>query len=320
MIVLGGFTRLTGSGLSITEWNVISGILPPLSHKDWLVLFAKYQEIPEFKEVNFSMDVYEFKQIFWLEYLHRILGRVIGLVTIFGFLAFVFNKNLLVMQKLRIIFITIFIPIQGLIGWLMVKSGLTDNIDVSHYMLALHLTMAFLLLYILARFYFFEQNPELSKTFVTHPVKFLRFLIFVLFFQVVYGAFVAGLKAGLVYNQFPNMGYGFVPDEFYANAFFSLASFDNPVIVQFIHRNLAYLLTLLFTIFGFKFYKNLNSYQQKQYKLVFFIILVQIVIGASVLLSFLNMYLAVLHQFVAAILVYRISWFYMSLLEDKNDL
>ncbi len=176
MIVLGGFTRLTGSGLSITEWNVISGILPPLNHNDWLVLFAKYQEIPEFKQVNFSMDVNEFKQIFWLEYLHRILGRVIGLVTIFGFLAFVFNKNFSIAQKLRIVFVTIFIPIQGLIGWLMVKSGLTDNIDVSHYMLALHLTMAFLLLFILSRFYFFEQNPDLSRTFVTHKVKFLRFL------------------------------------------------------------------------------------------------------------------------------------------------
>jgi cytochrome c oxidase assembly protein subunit 15 len=320
MIILGGFTRLTGSGLSITEWNVISGILPPLSHADWLGLFAKYQEIPEFKEVNFSMDVYEFKQIFWLEYLHRILGRVIGLVTIFGFLAFVFNKNFSLAQKLRIIFVTIFIPIQGLVGWLMVKSGLTDNVDVSHYMLALHLTMAFLLLFILARFYFLEKNPELNKTFVTNPVKLLRFFIFVLFVQVVYGAFVAGLKAGLIYNQFPNMGYGLVPDEFYDNAFLSLASFDNPAIVQFIHRNLAYLLTLLFAIFGFKFYQKLNSYQQKQYKLVFLIILVQIVIGVSVLLSLLNMYLAVLHQFVAAILVYRISWFYMSLLEDKNDL
>jgi cytochrome c oxidase assembly protein subunit 15 len=320
MIILGGFTRLTGSGLSITEWNVISGILPPLSHEDWLSLFSKYQEIPEFKKINFSMDVFEFKQIFWLEYLHRILGRVIGLITILGFFAFVFKKNFSLRQKLRIIFVTIFIPVQGLVGWLMVKSGLTHNVDVSHYLLALHLTMAFLLLFILARFYFFEQNADLPKTFVTNFVKLLRFIISILFLQVIYGAFVAGLKAGLIYNQFPNMGSGLVPDEFYDNAFLSLASFDNPAIVQFIHRNLAYFLILLFTIFGFKFYQKLNSYQQTQYKLVFLIILVQIVIGVSVLLSFLNMYLAVLHQFVAAILVYKISWFYMSLLKDKNDL
>ncbi len=320
MIILGGFTRLTGSGLSITEWNVISGILPPLSHEDWLSLFSKYQEIPEFKKINFSMDVFEFKQIFWLEYLHIILGRVIGLITILGFFAFVFKKNFSLRQKLRIIFVTIFIPVQGLVGWLMVKSGLTHNVDVSHYLLALHLTMAFLLLFILARFYFFEQNADLPKTFVTNFVKLLRFIISILFLQVIYGAFVAGLKAGLIYNQFPNMGSGLVPDEFYDNAFLSLASFDNPAIVQFIHRNLAYFLILLFTIFGFKFYQKLNSYQQTQYKLVFLIILVQIVIGVSVLLSFLNMYLAVLHQFVAAILVYKISWFYMSLLKDKNDL
>ncbi len=142
----------------------------------------------------------------------------------------------------------------------------------------------------------------------------------VLFVQVIYGAFVAGLKAGLIYNEFPNMGNGFVPDEFYHNEFLSMALFDNPAIVQFIHRNLAYFITVLLIIFGFKFYSNLNSYQQKQYKLVFLFILVQIVIGVTVLLSLLNMYLAVLHQFVAAIIIYRVSWFYMSLLEDKNDL
>ncbi|MBL6785588.1 MAG: COX15/CtaA family protein [Rickettsiales bacterium] len=316
MIILGGFTRLTGSGLSITEWNVFTGILPPLNHADWQILFAKYQLIPEFKIVNFDMNVEDFKRIFWLEYLHRILGRIIGLVTIFGFIFFIRDKNISVSMKKKIAFITFFIPVQGLIGWYMVKSGLKDNVDVSHFMLAFHLTMAFILLFLLARFYHDAKFPN-TKLVTKNYSKFVKFIIVIAFIQVVFGAFVAGLKAGLIYNEFPMMGDGFLPLEIYDHRFFSFAYINNPAIVQFIHRITAYLLSILIIILGVKFYKEFDLKIKKQYKLVIYTLLLQIIVGITVLLTSLNIYLAVIHQLIAAILIYILSWFYISILRTK---
>ncbi|MBT4922238.1 MAG: COX15/CtaA family protein [Rickettsiales bacterium] len=316
MIILGGFTRLTDSGLSITEWGVVSGIIPPLSQHDWSVLFRKYQEIPEFKLINFAMSIDGFKQIFWLEYLHRILGRILGIITISGFFAFLTCKTFSGKQKKHISIITVLIPIQGVIGWFMVKSGLSDDIDVSHYMLALHLTTAFALLFILARFYYDEYHESLVIKERAGYLFFLRAIICVAFLQVVFGALVAGLNAGLIYNEFPFMGEGYLPREIYDNNLLSPSLVENPAIVQFIHRNIAFILSGLIILFGYKFYKTFNIYIKKQYKLVIYLLLLQMLIGVLVLLTSVNIYLAILHQFIAAIFIYRLSWLYMSVLKN----
>jgi heme a synthase len=316
MIILGGFTRLTDSGLSITEWGVVSGIIPPLNQHDWDALFAKYQEIPEFKLINFAMNIADFKQIFWLEYLHRILGRILGIITISGFMVFVTSKVFTSLQKKRISIMTLLIPIQGVIGWFMVKSGLSDNVDVSHYMLALHLTTAFLFLFILAWFYYDETHDNLVINSKIEYLLLLRLIIVLSFIQIIYGGLVAGLNAGLIYNEFPLMGGSYFPSEIFATSQLVLDLVENPAIVQFIHRNIAFALSGLIIYLGCKFYKNFTIYIKKQYKLVIYLLLLQMLIGVSVLLTSVNIYLAILHQFIAAILIYRLSWFYMSVLKS----
>ena len=214
MIIVGGLTRLTNSGLSITEWELFRGILPPLNTSDWNNYFSLYKSIPQYKIVNPFMTLNEFKIIFYWEYFHRILGRIIGLFFLIPMIYFQFIKKISFTKLIPYYLILSLIVFQGFIGWYMVKSGLVNNVSVSHYRLSLHLSIAVIIIsMIFWQFLNLKQNS--NKTFFDFSKKNLPylFLIFFIFLQVIIGAFVSGLDAGKIYQTWPYMNENYVPDD-----------------------------------------------------------------------------------------------------------
>ena len=243
MIIIGGLTRITNSGLSITEWELFTGIFPPLSHTAWENYFNLYKQIPQFKIVNPTMSLDEFKVIFYWEYFHRILGRIVGLFFIIP-LIFLHIAKKINFRRL-IIFYSIFglILLQGIIGWYMVSSGLVNNITVSHYRLSLHLVVAIIILSIIF-WQILDFRSLNSKSFFDLSKQNLPYLIliFLIFVQVVIGAFVSGLDAGKIYQTWPLMNSNYFPDDFDFNYKIDLLNFENHSLVQFYHRNIAYII------------------------------------------------------------------------------
>ena len=213
MIIVGGLTRLTDSGLSITRWDIISGILPPLSLNDWEKSFSLYKQIPEYKLLNSSMSLEDFKTIYWWEYMHRLLGRFIGLFYLIPLFYFTFKKMIKKNSLISLYLILILIFFQGFVGWYMVKSGLIDRTDVSHYRLALHLILAFIIFILLLWNYLKYRNQQ----FLFHNKKLPSYLpilfIFCLLIQICIGAFVSGLDAGQIYQSWPLMNQSYFPDD-----------------------------------------------------------------------------------------------------------
>ena len=200
MVMLGGVTRLTGSGLSMVEWEPIMGAIPPLSHEEWQDTFQKYQQSPEFEHKNFHMDVDQFKSIFWFEYSHRLLGRFIGIVFLIPFLFFMITKRFERRMIPQLITMFILGGMQGILGWYMVKSGLVDNPHVSQYRLAAHLGFAFIIyayIFWAALSLLFPITNNQSKGGLRSIARFSVFLVALVYTAVISGAFVAGLKAGL---------------------------------------------------------------------------------------------------------------------------
>ena len=294
IILVGGLTRLTESGLSITKWELISGILPPFTTADWEKYFLQYKEIPQFILLNSKMSLDQFKTIFLWEYYHRLLGRVIGLFFIIPFLFLIYKKVLDKSTIIKLSFIFILILSQGVIGWYMVKSGLTNNISVSHYRLAFHLFTAFVifssLLWILMNYYTIQNKRifQINPNFIS-----LQILIFLMFIQIIIGALVSGLDAGKIYQTWPLMNDNYFPDDYSFNVFFDLT---NPSFVQFIHRNIAYLIFFLAVYLGILVYKNKEVELYNSYLIFFLFIMLQIILGISVLFSDLNIAIASMHQ------------------------
>ncbi len=243
MIVVGGATRLTDSGLSITEWQPILGAIPPLNEADWLTAFEKYKQIPEYHIVNQGMSLEAFKEIYWWEWSHRFLGRIIGIAFGLPLVFFWLTGRLRAGQPLKLLSILALGGLQGAIGWYMVSSGLVDRIDVSQYRLALHLTMAFAILGLLVWFALGESRKVRADTqSVSRVVSTLAIvLVALVMVQVVLGAFVAGLKAGLVYNTWPDMNGSFLPSTYFAQPLGWHSMFEDHGTVQFHHRIAAYI-------------------------------------------------------------------------------
>ena len=243
IISVGGLTRITNSGLSITEWELFEGILPPYTLEKWNTYFSLYKEIPQFQILYPNMTLDEFKVIFYWEYIHRILGRFLGLFFLIPLVFFTIKK--IIQKEYLINFYLIFflICLQGFIGWFMVSSGLTNDVTVSHYRLAMHLSMAFIivsLLYWNYLNYTYNQEKSLIRNF-RYNYKF-QFLYLLVFLQIIFGAFVSGLDAGMIYQTWPLMGDGFFPNDSYNIKLSEFFDFDNRSLVQFYHRSLAYLL------------------------------------------------------------------------------
>ncbi len=299
MIVVGGLTRLTDSGLSITEWELFSGIFPPINENQWNNYFNLYKRIPEFQLQNYSMTLNEFKVIFWWEFIHRFLGRLIGILFLIPMIFFTFKLGFYKTIKFYLIFALI--CIQGFVGWFMVSSGLVDRVDVSHYRLALHLVLAFIILSLIFWSYLDSIKVKILNSKVNN--FFPIFFILLLFIQITVGAFVSGMDAGKIYNSWPLMGSGYFPDDNKVGNLFSLAAFDDPSLVQFMHRNLAFIILLFYFYILLKVYFLKISKYFKILKLIGGILFIQIILGIITLMSGAQMFLASMHQISSIFLV-----------------
>ncbi len=302
MIVVGGLTRLTDSGLSITQWQLFSGIIPPITQTDWIYYFDLYKQIPEFKLQNYSMSLQEFKVIFWWEWVHRFLGRLIGLATILPLIYFSFKINFKKLVNLYLVFLLV--CFQGFIGWYMVASGLVDRVDVSHYRLSAHLFIAFLILSILIWYYMNLKNKTNKNFFINDSKLYsVKFFIFLIFLQIVLGAFVSGLDAGKIYQTWPLMNESYFPGDINFRNINEFLNFNDRSVVQFIHRNIAYLIFFLIIYIGFNIRKlrKDNLYNSYYYLLIF--ILIQIILGILALVSNLHIAVASLHQISSIFLI-----------------
>ena len=297
MIIVGGLTRLTDSGLSITRWDLISGILPPLTLKNWEKSFLLYQQIPEFKLLNSSMSLDEFKKIYWWEYSHRLLGRFIGIVYIIPLLYLSFKNSLPKKTLLTLYIILALILIQGFVGWYMVKSGLTERTDVSHYRLALHLFLAFAI-YILLLWNYLKYHKQQTLCINNRLLLYITFFfMFCLIIQICVGALVSGLNAGQIYQTWPLMNQTYFPDDSNVKDLFFIKAFETPSIVQFIRTNLAYFIILLFIFIAAVIYKNKEFiYFRKMVLLIFISLFLQTFLGILTLLSGAQIRLASMHQ------------------------
>lgn len=248
MIVVGGATRLTDSGLSITEWQPIIGAIPPLNEAHWLEAFEKYKLIPEYEQVNKGMSLEAFKAIYWWEWSHRFLGRFIGIAFALPLLAFWLLRKIPQGMGGKLVGVLALGGLQGVIGWYMVKSGLADRVDVSHYRLALHLGTAFVILGALIWLAGETRRPAHAirlETVGGRHVRLAAILVLTLFVQVLLGALVAGLKAGLTYNTWPLMDGHMIPGGLLSMSPWYLNVFENVTTVQFDHRMMAYLVAII---------------------------------------------------------------------------
>ena len=313
MIVVGGLTRLTDSGLSITEWQLFSGIIPPLNSNQWNDYFDLYKKIPEFKLQNYTMSLAEFKVIFWWEFIHRFLGRLIGILFLIPLIFITLKKGFY--KTINFYFIFVLICLQGFIGWYMVSSGLVDRVDVSHYRLALHLVLAFIILSLI--FWNYLNFTNIKK--IDYKINnFLPiFFILLIFLQITIGAFVSGMDAGKIYNTWPLMGSSIFPDDNQMHNLFSIAAFDDPSLVQFLHRNLAYVILLFYLYICLKLYLLKVLKYFKILKLIGLLLILQIVLGIFTLLSGAQMYLASMHQ-ISSIFLISSSIYFLFLSTKTN--
>ena len=298
MIIVGGLTRLTDSGLSITEWELFSGSLPPFTKDKWFLYFDLYKKIPEFKLQNYDMTLNEFKVIFWWEWAHRFLGRLIGLSFIIPLIYFSFKTNIKNLLPLYLIFFLI--CFQGFIGWYMVSSGLVDRVDVSHFRLSIHLLVAFIILSMVFWNYLKLKTIFISDQKLQYIPIIFTLLIFV---QIVIGAFVSGMDAGKIYNSWPLMGYKYFPNDNDILNLFKISAFSDPSLVQFMHRNLAYIILIMYFLIFYSVRKKKLYSMYKILNLIGFFLLVQICLGIFTLINGAQIYLASMHQISSIFLV-----------------
>ena len=311
IVIVGGLTRLTDSGLSITTWDVVSGILPPLNSNEWEKVFNLYKEIPQFYLLNQSMTLNEFKVIYYWEYVHRVLGRILGLLFLLPFIYIYFKKILNNNYNWNFFVLFLLILLQGTVGWYMVKSGLVENTTVSHYRLAIHLNLA-LILFSAIFWYFLNIKNEENKIFFSFNNNFIlpKIFIFLVFLQITFGAFTSGLDAGKVYQTWPLMNNYFFPDDLSFRDIVFPKIFNEPSFVQFIHRKLAYIILVYVLVISFlTFYKK----NKEMYNSVYFLlamIFIQIILGIFTLLSGAYILIASLHQISTILLLISSIYFY----------
>lgn len=297
MVIVGGITRLTDSGLSISNYKLITGTIPPIEESEWQEAFKLYQQHPEFKHYNSHFTLSDFKSIYFWEWLHRLIGRIIGLVFFIPFVYFLFTKQLTRSTIKKSIILMGLGAFQGFLGWYMVKSGLVDRPDVSHFRLAAHLTTAFLTfaatLWVALDLIYPDRKSANFK---------MRNLIIVayiaLIFQIIYGAFVAGLKAGLLHNHWPFMNEGKIMHESaYVLSPLYKNWIENPSGIQFIHRTFAYVVVVLIVLIWYKSRKlQLTTHQKYGVNALVMLVGFQFFLGVFTILLYVPIWLGVLHQ------------------------
>jgi cytochrome c oxidase assembly protein subunit 15 len=299
MVSIGGATRLTGSGLSITEWQPIMGAIPPLTEPAWQDAFAKYQQIPQYHEVNRGMSLGDFKEIYWWEWSHRLLGRIVGFAFAIPFFYFLATGRVGRGLAAKLGGLLVLGGLQGFIGWYMVKSGLVDRISVSQYRLALHLGLAVVLFGLLLWIALgLGPRQEASRQPVATPRGWLlaRWIVGLVFLQVLLGALVAGLKAGLTYNTWPLMDGALVPDGLALLQPLYLNLFENPATVQFNHRLLAYIVTALVIWQTIALRRDGKTPAWRSALVLAHLVLLQVALGIWTLLAWVPLHLGLAHQ------------------------
>ena len=303
MVVLGGFTRLTGSGLSMVDWRPLMGILPPLTEADWQRVFEMYRQSPEYQQVNAGFGVDGFKQIFWLEYLHRLLGRVIGIVFLLPCIYFFVKGYIPLRQWPKYALMFALGGLQGLLGWYMVRSGLVDVPHVSQYRLTAHLVAAFGIyayMFWVAMSLLFPADSDAPRHAWFGRTAALLVLVAV---TIISGGFVAGLKAGKIYNTFPTMGGDWIPPNLMALEPAWRNLFDNPVTAQFDHRLLALTTFVLIVVYWFKSRPaQLPDRARRAGNALLHTAILQVALGIATLLLAVPVLLGAAHQAVAMLL------------------
>lgn len=310
MALIGAVTRLTESGLSIVEWKPVTGTIPPLSDNNWLSEFSHYKESPQYLKINHGMTLAEFKSIYFWEWLHRLWGRLIGVIYFVPFLYFL-SRGRLPRESMPAFWGVLGLGfLQGAMGWYMVKSGLVDQPAVSHYRLAAHLMLAFLIYACIFRLgLHFSLKPEPDSAKLAPIRKLVKATMIVAAITMTWGAFVAGLRAGLLYNTFPTMNGHWLPPELFTYQPTWQAFFEEPATVQFIHRILA-LLTFIKVMLLFK--KSAAFHSPPRLKTLFrtlaVMVCAQVGLGIATLLTQVNIVLAVCHQAGALIVLTLLVW------------
>jgi heme a synthase len=312
-VLLGGITRLTGSGLSITEWKPILGTLPPMNVNDWNEAFEKYKEIAQYKKLNSSFDLADFKSIYFWEWFHRLWARLIAVAFIIPFTFFIYKKMIKKEMINGLIILFLLGLLQGLVGWIMVLSGLKDSelVYVSHYKLAIHFILAMGIICYALWFALQLLVPKEKLIADSGIRKYYWWLIALLTLQLIYGAFMAGLKAAPYAPTWPDINGKFLPD--YRHPVSNIAVFDNPFIVHFIHRGLAYLFAFAILYGWWKFRSSHPaSLFNKTHWLLPVLTLLQVVLGIFTVLNSTDtttlVWLGTAHQFVAMLLLLSLVW------------
>ena len=308
MIAVGGLTRLTDSGLSITEWKPVTGALPPMSAEAWDIEFEKYKAIPEYQLQNKGMSLTEFKFIYWWEWGHRQLGRAVGLVWALGFLGFAVTRNIPTGWTRRMLFVGVLGGLQGAIGWWMVSSGLTgERVDVASYRLATHLGLAFVILGYLAWYILLLSRPEKDLMQARRGKETKLFslstgLLHASFVQILLGALVAGIDAGRTFTDWPLMAGSFFPPEAFDLTPLWVNFFENPGLVQFVHRMWGYLLIAFAIVVWRRARGSAHGATRFAFNAVMAALAVQIVLGITTVLYIAPWQLAIAHQLMAVLI------------------
>ncbi|WP_210529804.1 heme A synthase [Rubellimicrobium arenae] len=308
MILVGGLTRLTDSGLSITQWNLVTGTLPPLSASDWQSEFDLYRASPQYELMNQGMTLGDFQYIYWWEWSHRLLGRVIGLVFIGGFLGFLATRRLPSGWTPRMLVLGAMIGMQGVVGWWMVHSGLqTGMTSVASYRLAVHLGLAFAILGFIVWQMLLLSRRETEIMTARRQAEPRLFggatgLMHLLFLQIVLGALVAGIDAGRAYPTWPDMAGGFLPPDPLDLVPVWRNFFENPGLVQFIHRMTGYAVAALAVIVWLRARRSPHATTRTAFNLILGAVALQVILGIWAVLSMAQLHVAITHQASAILL------------------
>ena len=301
LIWVGGITRLTNSGLSITEWKPVTGIIPPLTENEWLQEELKYKKTPEYEKINFDISLGDFKKIYLIEYMHRLFARLIGLVFILPFIYFLVRKKLKKKTEILLLVVLSIGVLQGFMGWYMVQSGLINEPHVSQYRLVSHLLLATIIFCLLLWASFYTNKDQLIITKYEKCILLSTILLTIL--QIAIGGIMAGLKAGLAYNTFPLMDKQLVPDGLFIIHPWWKNIFENVTTVQFFHRLIGVIILLHAMIIYF-FRRNKFSFS------ILTVITFQVIIGVLTLLYHIPIIIASLHQMIAFIILTMSIFYY----------
>lgn len=325
-VVIGGITRLTGSGLSITSWDIITGVIPPLNTQQWIDAFDLYKETPQFKKINSSFTLDDFKFIYFWEYFHRLWVRSLGFIFLFPFIYFVIKRKIDFKLILNLGLVVLLAAITASAGWIMVKSGLVDRPWVNAYKLTLHFGLAMLVVAAMVKI--IADVYKVSVQLKPSVAKLIKWVLGITFVQMIFAGLMAGMKAGLYYPTWPSMNGAFIPKELLVLSNWNSANLINydsylftPALVQFTHRLLAYILLIVTIVLFFKLKKFGNTWAKKLATFLLAVVTLQLLLGILTVLNVqgkIPLFLGVSHQFVGLIYFITILLLYFSIAKKRT--